>query len=145
MDKCIFCDMIGGQGDVTYVYQDERVSAFMDIQPVNSGHILIVPNEHATYLADLPEETGAHIFRTAQRLAAALRSSGIRCEGVNFFLADGEAAGQEVFHVHLHVFPRFNGDGFGLTFADRYFTMPPRSELEETATAIRDQLEEDRA
>lgn len=140
MQDCIFCDIINGKGDVTYVFQDELVSAFMDIQPVNAGHILFVPKEHATCLADLPEETGAHMFRVAQRTAAALRSSGIRCEGVNVFLADGEAAGQDVFHVHLHLFPRFKGDGFGLTFADRYFTLPPRSELEAVATAIRGQL-----
>ncbi len=140
MESCIFCEMIDGQGEITFVYQDELVSAFMDIQPVNAGHILVVPNEHATNLADLPGETGAHLFQVAQRLAAALRSAGLRCEGVNFFLADGEAAGQEVFHVHLHVFPRYKDDGFGLTFSERYFTMPPRSALEEAALAIRQQL-----
>ncbi len=140
MDECIFCDLLDGQGEITFVYQDELVSAFMDIQPVNAGHILVIPNQHATYLADVSEETGARLFQVAQRLAAGLRSSGLRCEGVNFFLADGEAAGQEVFHVHLHVIPRFKDDGFGLTFADSYFTMPSRSDLEETASAIREQL-----
>ena len=140
MSQCIFCEMIDGQGEITFVYQDELVSAFMDIQPVNAGHILVVPNEHATYLADLLEETGARLFQVAQQLATALRSSGLRCEGVNFFLADGEAAGQEIFHVHFHVFPRFKSDGFGLTFADSYFTLPSRSDLEEAASAIRKQL-----
>jgi len=77
----------------------------MDIQPVNSGHLLVIPNLHAQGLADLQDELAAHIFRVAKRLSTALRSSGIKCEGVNLFLADGEAAGQEVFHVHLHVFP----------------------------------------
>ena len=144
MENCVFCDIAKGKAKAAMVCQDDLVSAFMDIQPVNPGHVLIVPNQHAAYLADLPEETGAHIFRMAQRLAVAIRTSGLRCEGVNFFLADGEAAMQEVFHVHFHVFPRYAGDGFGLKFADRYFTKPPRSEVEEAAEKIRKQIKEDR-
>jgi histidine triad (HIT) family protein len=122
------------------VYQDELCTAFMDIQPVNQGHVLVVPNRHAPFLADLDEDTGAHMFRIAQRLAAALRRSGVRCEGVNLFLADGEAAMQEVFHVHLHVFPRYKGDGFGLTFSPEYWDRPARSELDEVAQKIKQVL-----
>ena len=144
MGDCIFCDIANGQSEATFVHRDNLVCAFMDIQPVNPGHVLIVPNQHATYLADLPEEMGAGIFRVAQRLAAGLRCCRARCEGVNFFLADGEAAMQEIFHVHLDVFPRFQGDGFGLTFPDRYFPKPPRTDLEERTTAIRKTLKRDR-
>jgi histidine triad (HIT) family protein len=140
MANCIFCDIVKGNARAALVYQDDLASAFMDIQPVNPGHVLVVPNSHAAYLADLPEESGAHIFRLAQRLAQALRASGLRCEGVNFFLADGEAAMQEVFHVHLHVFPRYPGDGFGLRFAERYFTRPAWSEIEAAAEKIRNQV-----
>ena len=140
MADCIFCDLVQGKTDATFVHRDDLVCAFMDIQPVNPGHVLIVPISHATSLADLPEETGVRMYRTAQRMAAAIRASGIRCEGVNLFLADGEPAGQEILHVHFHVFPRFDGDGFGLRFADRYFTKPLRSELEEAAAAMREQL-----
>lgn len=111
------------------VYQDECCSAFMDIQPVNAGHMLVVPNKHATCLADLKEEAGAQMFRVAQRLAAVLRIGGVKCEGINLFLADGAAAGQEVLHVHLHVFPRFVGDGFGLVFPPTYSKKPERKEL----------------
>ena len=106
---CIFCKILAGESDVSLVYQDEICTATMDIQPVNPGHMLVIPNRHAAYLADLKEEEGAQIFRVAQRLAAALRQSGVKCEGVNFFLADGEAAMQEIFHLHLHVFPRYQG------------------------------------
>ena len=113
----------------------------MDIQPVNPGHLLVIPNRHAAYLADLEEEEGAQMFRVARRLAAALRRSGVECEGVNFFLADGEAAMQEVFHAHLHVFPRYRGDGFGLKFSPRYFQKPEREELNEVAGKIRAALE----
>jgi len=76
-------------------------------------------------------------MRVAHRLAAALRASDVRCEGVNLFLADGEAAMQEVFHVHLHVFPRYVGDGFGLRFGPDYKARPPREELDRIAAQLR--------
>lgn len=137
LTNCIFCDILAGQSPVSMVYQDERCSAFMDIQPVNPGHALVIPNAHAAELADLDEETGAHMFRVAHRLARAVRESGVRCEGVNLFLADGEAAFQEVFHVHLHVIPRYRGDGFGLIFSPEYSKRPDRSELDRIAEKIR--------
>lgn len=137
---CIFCKLLAGELAASFVHRDDLCSAFMDIQPVNPGHLLVVPNRHAACLADLKAEEGTGIFRVAQRLAAALRDSGVKCEGVNFFLADGEAAMQEVFHVHLHVFPRYNGDGFGLKFAPAYFQKPGRQELNEIAGKIRTAL-----
>jgi diadenosine tetraphosphate (Ap4A) HIT family hydrolase len=76
------------------------------------------------------------MFETGRRAAAALRVSGLRCEGVNLFVADGEAAGQDVFHVHLHVIPRYEGDGFGLRFPPDY-AVRERDELDEAAAAIR--------
>src|SRR5256886_11448014 len=112
----------------------------MDIQPVNPGHVLVVPNAHAPYLADLDEETGAHLFKVAQRISNALRKTDVKCEGVNLFLADGEAAGQEVFHVHLHVFPRYKADGFGLRFGPAYFQKPTRAELDAVAEKMRNTL-----
>ena len=140
MGECIFCQIVHGNAKAAVVYTDDLVTAFMDIQPVNPGHVLIVPNAHAADLAELPEETGAHLFRVAQRVSAALRRSGLQCEGVNFFLADGEAAMQEVFHVHLHVIPRYKGDGFGLKFAQRYFTRPPQAEIDQAAEKVRRQI-----
>lgn len=122
------------------VFQDDCCSAFMDIQPVNPGHVLVVPNTHAPDLASLRAEDGAHLFRVAQRLAAVLVSGVVRCEGVNFFLADGKAAGQEVFHVHLHVFPRYLGDGFGLVFPPAYSEKPERRTLDRLAEKIRSVL-----
>jgi histidine triad (HIT) family protein len=134
---CIFCQILAGRAEASFVYRDDVCSAFMDIQPVNPGHVLIVPNRHAAYLADLDEDTAAHLMRVGHRLDAALRASGLRCEGVNLFLADGEAAMQEIFHVHLHVFPRFPGDGFGLRFGPHYRERPGRASLEEAAQAVR--------
>ncbi len=137
MHDCIFCAILAGRAPASLVYRDERCAAFLDIRPVNPGHTLVVPIRHAASLAELDPEDGAQLFRVAQRLAAALRRSGLRCEGVNLFLADGEAAGQEVFHVHLHVLPRFRGDGFGMRFPPGYGQNPPRAELDEIAQRIR--------
>lgn len=138
---CVFCMILTGELEGSFLYRDDLCAAFLDIQPVNPGHLLVVPNRHAAFLADLKEEEGARIFSAARRLAAALRKSGVRCEGVNFFLADGEAAMQEVFHVHLHVFPRYSGDGFGLKFAPTYFQKPDRSELNEIGWKIKNALQ----
>ncbi len=132
---CIFCKILVGEAEGSFVYRDEVCAAFMDIQPVNPGHLVVI--RHAASLADLKEEEGAQIFRVAQRLAAALRQSGVKCEGVNFLLADGEAALQEVFHIHLHVLPRYPGDGFGFRFAPAYFQKPERRALEAVAGKIR--------
>ena len=138
MTDCIFCRILAGDVPGSFVFRDDRVAAFMDIQPVNPGHVLVIPIQHAAYLADIDAETASYLMRVAQRIAAAIRESGVRCEGINLFLADGEAAMQEVFHVHLHVFPRFAGDGFGLRFSPDYFTRrSERAELDHTAASIR--------
>jgi histidine triad (HIT) family protein len=137
---CIFCEILAGRASATFVDRDDVCSAFLTIQPVNAGHVLVVPNEHAAFLGDLKAEHGAQLFRVGQRIAAALRRSGLPCEGVNMFLADGEVAMQSVFHVHLHVFPRFSGDGFGLKLGPKYFQKPSRSDLEEAGTRIRTAL-----
>lgn len=134
---CVFCKLLSGELEVSFVHHDDLCSAFMDIQPVNPGHVLVVPNRHASYLADLQQEEGAQLFRVAQQVAAALRKSGLKCEGVNFFLADGVAAGQEVFHVHLHVLPRYTGDGFGLKLPPNYHQLPAREQLNQIAYDIR--------
>jgi len=138
--SCIFCDILAGRVSASWVYQDEQAAAFMDIQLVTTGHMLVVPRQHATRLAELEVEAGAQLFRVGQRIAQALRQSGLPCEGVNFFLADGEAAGQEVFHVHLHVFPRYAGDGFGLKFGPHYRTLPARAALDQAAEQIKAML-----
>lgn len=111
------------------------VIAIMDLHPVNAGHVLVIPKKHAASLAEMDEQTGMHVFRIAQRTAAAIRESGLKCEGINLFLADGEAAFQEVFHIHLHVFPRFEGDSFKIS-AD--WERAPRQELDAAALKIRE-------
>ena len=113
----------------------------MDIQPINAGHVLVIPTRHASCLAELEAGCGPRMFELGQRIALAIRGSQLPCEGINLFLADGEAAGQVVFHVHLHVVPRFRGDGFGLRFGPNYGTQADREALDRLATAIRGRLE----
>ena len=108
--------------------------AFLDIRPVTSGHLLVIPRQHADRLATLDPGLGARMFTVAQDLAVRLRRNGF-CAGINLFLADGVLAGQEVFHVHLHVIPRFPVDGFGLRAKRR--RQPGRAELDATAELIR--------
>ena len=128
------CRIVAGIAEASVVYEDDRVLAFCDLNPVNPGHLLIIPKVHGVGLVDLDESDGSRMFMVAQRLAAAVRGSGLRCEGVNLFLADGEAAGQEVFHVHLHVFPRYVGDRFRLDFV-RW--RASRRDLDEIAARVR--------
>ena len=135
---CIFCEIVAGRADASAVYEDDRVLAFLDLFPVNPGHALAIPKKHAASLAELDGADGERVFDVARRVAAALRECGVRCEGVNLFLADGEAAGQEVFHVHMHIIPRYAGDGFGLRIASK--EMAERGALDEIAERLRGNL-----
>jgi histidine triad (HIT) family protein len=102
--------------------------------------MLVIPKRHQVLLADMSADELGGLFSAAHGLAAALRRSGMRCEGVNLLLADGKAAGQEVFHVHAHVIPRFAGDGFGLRIGPRSAQHSVRAALDEQAGRIRTAL-----
>ena len=133
--SCVFCQIIAGRAESSLAYEDADVIAFMDLRPMTQGHLLVVPRVHADCLEALDEELGARLFRAGHRLARALRRSGLPCDGVNLFLADGEAAFQEVFHVHLHVLPRTPRDGFRIKAAWR---RPGRAELDLAAEQVRE-------
>jgi diadenosine tetraphosphate (Ap4A) HIT family hydrolase len=133
MSDCVFCAIVRREAEASVVFEDDLVIAFMDLSPVTPGHLLVIPKDHSVGLEDLPEHLGVRVWEVAHRLGRALRRSGLHCEGVNLFLADGVAAGQEVFHVHLHVFPRFAGDAFRLVVDQR---VHERAILEETAAAV---------
>lgn len=140
METCIFCDIVAGRSPASVVYRDDYCMAVMDSCPINTGHLLVIPVRHATHLADLDPRVGSALFEAAQKLAAAIRQSDLKAEGINLLLADGEAAGQEVFHVHLHVLPRFQGDGFGHRFPAHYGQRPLREQLDAHAAAIKSSL-----
>jgi len=136
---CLLCALAAGELERSLVGETERAVAIMDIRPVNPGHVLVFARAHAPGLLDWADEDAAEVLALGRRVAAALYASSLRCEGVNLFLADGETAGQEVFHVHLHVIPRFEGDGFGLRFGPDY-RVRDRAELDEAAARLREGL-----
>jgi histidine triad (HIT) family protein len=137
MEDCVFCKIVKGEIPCYKVYENEKLLAFMDIQPINPGHILIIPKKHTELISELEDELVGEIFKVAKKMSIALRKSEIKCEGINFQLADGESAGQEIPHVHVHVIPRYRNDGFGLKFPPYYENKPSRDELEEIAEKIR--------
>jgi histidine triad (HIT) family protein len=126
--------MVAGRAEVSKAYEDQHVMAVMDLYPVTQGHLFVFPRAHANSLEVLTEDQSVHLFQIAHRLARALYRSGLPCEGVNMFLADGEAAFQEVFHVHLHVFPRTPDDGFRI---DADWRRRDRAELDAAAEQVR--------
>lgn len=140
-ENCIFCQIIEGKSPVSIVYEDEKIIVFPTTEPVNTAHMLIVPKMHAPYLADMDEETTLHVIKFAGKVSEAIRRSGYKCEGINWFLADGEAAEQEVFHFHLHVYPRFAGDGFGFKYdKTKNFIKMKRQNLDRVAYDIKNLL-----
>jgi len=144
MKGCIFCQIISGESPSSIFYEDDLILGLVTIEPIATGHALIIPRQHISNLADLDENTGRHLWTIAHRTAIAIRNSGIRCEGINLYIADEKAASQEIFHLHLHVFPRYEGDSFKLE-AD-WDTKPSRIELDHVADMIKvsfDQLRSD--
>jgi len=137
---CVFCKILNKEIPSSIIYQDELVTTFLDIQPVNIGHVLIIPNQHFELISDVDDITASRMFNIARRINTAIRKSIIVSEGLNFWLADGEAASQDVFHTHLHCFPRYKNDGFELKLPDNYTNLPTREELDHTAKLIRDLL-----
>jgi histidine triad (HIT) family protein len=138
---CVFCQIVKGEPPYSLIYQDDKVIVFPTYEPVNPGHVLIVPKVHAAYLNDLEEETAAHIMKIARKVAAAIRKSDLKCDGINIFVADGEAAGQEVSHFHLHVYPRYKDDGFGFKYDKAiHFIRISKIAMDETAKEIRSHL-----
>jgi histidine triad (HIT) family protein len=134
--QCVFCEIIHGTSPASLVYQDDTVVAFMDIQPITQGHMLVMPREHAVLMTEINESAAMRTFRVARKLAAVARHT-LGASGVNLLVMDGEAAYQDVPHFHVHVIPRYAGDGFGLTFPDTYEHPPARAQLDAIATAIR--------
>lgn len=109
----IFAKILRGEIPSHKLYEDEHCVAILDIFPVNLGHLLVIPKVAAVTVPELDPEVAAHLMAVGARLSKVVRAAAPRCEGVNFWISDGASAGQEVPHVHLHVIPRFNGDGFG--------------------------------
>jgi histidine triad (HIT) family protein len=137
---CIFCEIAAGRIPAQVVYQDDQCLAFMDLMPITKGHVLVIPKAHAENIWELSHAAAAAMLPAAQKIAAALRNSGLPCEGVNLHMANGQVAGQSVFHAHIHVVPRASGDGFGLKFPPGYGAEADKDELSATAQLIQRSL-----
>jgi len=132
---CPFCDLIRGAGEVSMCYEDGDVVAFMDIQPVNPGHVLVVPRTHYESLEDIPHTLATHLFEVAMQLAPVVKHVG-NADGLNILVNSGAAAGQDVFHYHVHVIPRNQGDGFDIPLPFAASQMPDRTVLDANAARI---------
>jgi len=112
---CIFCKIVAGQIPCARVHEDDLTLAFMDVGPVNPGHVLVATRRHAASLFDLTPEEAAAVMTTAQRVAASVRE-GFDAPGLTLLQANGKEGWQTVFHFHLHVVPRHADDGIGLVW-----------------------------
>lgn len=137
--ESLFERIISGELAGSFVYRDELCVAIMDLYPLNPGHVLVIPRQAVSKLSDLAPNTAEHLFGVAQKILRAIETSGLRCEGANLFLSDGPVAGQDVPHVHLHVVPRFAGDGMRFTFGKRAGEAG-RAELDRIAQQIVDKI-----
>lgn len=109
-ENCIFCKIVKGEVPSAQVYEDDSTFAFLSIGPNNQGHTLVIPKDHATAIYDLQEETLLPLMRTIQRMAKAVKSA-MGADGINLHMNNDAPAGQAVFHAHIHIIPRFKGDG----------------------------------
>jgi histidine triad (HIT) family protein len=133
---CVFCRIRDGQIPSTRVYEDERTIAFMDINPLNEGHTLVIPRAHAATIFDVDETDLRAAIATARRVATAIRVA-LRPDGLNLLQANGAAAFQSVPHFHLHLIPRFIGDGKGF---DWPVVAGDRERIQAAAGKIREAL-----
>ena len=136
MSDCVFCKIVAGQIPSTRVYEDEHTLAFMDMGQVNPGHVLVAVKRHAANIYALDDAQAAAIARASARVARALEAA-FKPEGLSVYQANGKAAGQTVFHYHVHLLPRHQGDGMELVWPVKN---PPREKLEEYAGRIRGKL-----
>lgn len=108
--SCVFCAIVAGDAPAIRIHEDDDLLAILDIRPFTRGHTLVIPKQHAVDLTDTPPATVAAMSVLGQRIARAARISGLHADGNNIAINDGKAAFQSVFHIHLHVVPRHNGD-----------------------------------
>jgi histidine triad (HIT) family protein len=136
MADCVFCKIMAKQIPATVVHEDEHTLAFMDIGQVNPGHVLVALKKHAENIFALDEAQAGAVFRSAAKVARAIRSA-FEPQGLSVYQANGAAAGQTVLHLHIHLVPRYEGDGMALTWPVKN---PPREKLAEYAQKIRAKL-----
>ena len=127
-ENCIFCKIANGGIPSATLYEDEDFRVILDLGPATRGHALILPKEHYANVIVLPEEVTAKAFILAKKMAAKMMEV-LHCDGVNVVQNNGEAAGQTVFHFHIHLIPRYEGDGAGVTWVPGTLTDETREEI----------------
>ncbi len=132
---CIFCKIIAGEFPSYKVYEDDKTLAFLDINPVNPGHTLVVPKNHSQDLSEIAEKDLVVVIKVIKKLAPAI-TNGVGAKGFNLGLNNGEIAGQVVKHLHFHIMPRFSGDGHKLWSGKPY----QEGQAQETADKIKASL-----
>ena len=132
-DDCIFCAIVAGDAPAQLIDSDEHTIAFMDIAPATKGHALVIPRNHSADLTEIPADDLQHTIVAAQRLTEKLKAA-LDPAGFNILNACGSAAWQTVFHFHLHVIPRYEGDPLQLPTRPR---QAESQELAEVAAALR--------
>ena len=107
---CVFCEIVAGAAPAVRIYEDDDFLGLLDIRPFTRGHTLVIPKQHSVDLTDTPASTLGGLIAVGQRIARAARTSGLGATGTNIAINDGKSAFQTVFHIHLHVIPRRDGD-----------------------------------
>lgn len=131
-DNCIFCKLAGGDIPTNAVYEDEDFKVILDASPASRGHCIILPKTHAADIFELPEEYCEKIMSVAKKCAGVLRKV-LSCDGINILQNNGEAAGQTVFHLHVHLIPRYKDDKVHIKWTENEQT----GDLEALAEEIR--------
>ncbi|MFR3140186.1 MAG: HIT family protein [Lacrimispora saccharolytica] len=112
---CIFCKLAGGEIPTATLYEDDDFRVILDQGPATKGHALILPKKHYANIYELPEEVAARAMVLAKKMAGVMTEA-LKCDGFNLVQNNGEAAGQTVFHFHLHLIPRYQNDNAGITW-----------------------------
>ena len=133
-EDCIFCKIIRGEIPSFKLYEDDLTYAFMDINPLNDGHALVIPKYHAENIYATPDEWFGPTMSTVRRIASAVNKV-VRPEGINLLQANGPGAKQSVFHLHMHVIPRYADDGAGMNWEIKHGDMGAIGKLAEQIVA----------
>ncbi|MEK6951651.1 MAG: HIT family protein [Nanoarchaeota archaeon] len=136
MSECIFCRIINGEIPCVKVYEDSNTFAFLDLNPVNKGHTLVVPKKHSETILDTDEKTLKNLMVTAKKISKAMMD-GLKIKGFNIGINQFEEGGQVVPHLHIHIMPRLKNDGIKLWPQRKYES---KEEMEETAEKIKSLL-----
>jgi histidine triad (HIT) family protein len=135
-ENCIFCKIVKKQAPASIIYEDQTVLAFLDLRPVNEGHTLVIPKSHYETIYDIPEDLIGKVHQKAKQIAVAVKKT-VNAQGISIIQQNERAANQDIFHFHIHVIPRFEGQKL-----PRFSEIPQanRERLEQIASEIKQNL-----